>query len=340
MLFKLALILVAFISPPGSGEPAPPEVKDTASPARRETQAQPPTLPEGLWPSNKLMNLMLTRWADQISRKYDLEESQQAKVRQAVVERWGTFLNENRSTIQPLANEFVEMRMELEPPAKEQVQAWAQRAMPVFVQFRQQVNQGTSEFREILNPLQRAEFELEALQFGVGMQVAEHKLKQWQKGEFEKVEFWEPTGAERRQRRAERRRRRMEQARKTAESAPQSQETDQIALELKAWDKYVKEFIRIYKLDEGQRTAVLSVLSELKGRALAHRDRHRNDIVRLERRIETFTGAEEDLADLKKQLTELYGPIDDLFKELRRRIEQIPTATQRAEAGKQMAKDE
>lgn len=330
MLFKLALILVAFISPPGYGETPPPEVKDTPAPARWETQAQPPTLPEGLWPSKKLMNLMLTRWADQISRKYDLEENQRTKVRQAVVERWGTFLNENRSTIQPLANEFVEMRMDLEPPTKEQVQAWARRVMPAFEKFREQVNQGTSEFREILNPLQRAEFELEALQFGVGMQVAEQKLKQWQKGEFEKVEFWEPTGAERRQRRAERRRRRMEQARKIAESAPQSQETDQIALELKAWEKYVREFIRIYKLDEGQRTAVLSVLSELKERALAHRDRHRDDIVRLERRIGTFTGAEEDLADLKKQLTELYGPIDDMFKELRRRAEPIPTAEQRA----------
>ncbi|UCC32492.1 MAG: hypothetical protein JSU86_09455 [Phycisphaerales bacterium] len=330
MSLKLALIFVAFLSPPGSAETPPPAVKDVPPPAGRETEAQPPTAPEGLWPSKKLMNLMLTRWADRISRKYELEESQRAKVRKAVVERWGTFLNENRSTIQPLVNEFVEMRMGLEPPTKEQVQAWAQRVAPAFEKFREQVDQGTSEFREILDPLQKAKFELEVLQVGVGVQVAEQKLKQWQKGEFEKYELWEPTGPDRRQRRAERRRRRMEQARKTAEIAPQSEETDQIALELKTWERYVREFIRIYKLDEGQRTAVLSVLSELKERALAHRDRHREDIAKLERHIETFTGSKEELADLKRQLTELYGPIDDLFKELRHRAESIPTAEQRA----------
>jgi len=316
--------------PPGPVDARPTTVKDAPPAARREKEVPASAQLEGLWPSQKLMNLMLTRWADAISRQHKLDDEQRAKIREAVTKRWGAFLNENRSTIQPLVNEFIEMRMGLEPPAKEHVQAWAGKAMPVFEQFREQIKQETAEFREILNPLQRAKFELEALQFGVGMQVAQQKLIQWEMGEFQEHEVWQPTNPEQRPRRAERRRRRMEQASKTTQPAPESKETDQIALELTAWEQYVKEFIRIYKLDEGQRSAVLSVLSELKERAVAHRDRRRNDIAKLEHRIEVFTGSKEQLGDLKKQLTELYGPIDDMFQELKRRIELIPTARQLA----------
>ena len=124
-----------------------------------------------------------------------------------------------------------------------------------------------------------------------------------------------------------------------AAQRPAAQE-DQIALEVVAWERYVEEFIRIYGLDEGQRTAVLSCLSELKQRAIAHRDKRRDDIATLELRISNFTGSDEELAGLKEQLTELYGPIDDMFQELKARIEQIPTARQRAEAAQKIAKEE
>lgn len=340
MLFKLTFMLAVCLPLTDPVENPSADVPDTVQPDAKATDTSASIPQEGLWPSKKLMNLMLARWADQAGYRYELDDEQRSNVREAVAKRWGTFLDENRSTIQPLVNEFVEMRMELEPPGKEQVQEWAKRTMPVFEQVREQLNAGTAEFREILNPRQRAKFELDALRFGVGLQVAQRKLEQWQKGEFESVEFWEPTGPARRHRHMERRHRRAAEAAKVAKTAPEPEETDQIVLELTAWDKYVREFIRIFNLDEGQRTTVLSVLSELKGRAIAHRDRHRLDIAGLEQRIATFTGSDEETAELKKQLTALYGPIDEMFQELKRRIEQIPTVTQRAEAGKQMAKDE
>lgn len=345
MLARLAVIAVvswplaaAFGVQTEEGELPPPH-------AQREGDTAPPAPPEGLWPSQKLLHLMLGRWAEQVSEKYDMDDVQTAKLRVKVTERWSGFLKQNRSAIQPIVNEFIEMRMELQPPAKDRVQAWAKRTTPVFDKFRAQLSQGMAEFREVLTPFQRIKFEIDALKLGVGMKLAEGKLKQWKKGEFDENDFWEPTSGERRRRRAERRRRRKEEAEKIAESdatapgGPESADasttipndrTDQIAVELKAWDRYVEEFIRIYALDEGQRDAVLSVLSELKDRAIAHRDRRRDDIAKLEYRIKTFNGADDELSDLKQRLTELYGPIDDMFKELKRRVEQIPTEKQRA----------
>jgi hypothetical protein len=312
------------------GAEVPSQTSEPVAGTPRDAGAAPAT-PEGLWPSERLTELAITRWADELSRTYELDDAQRAKVREAAVKRWSTFLRDNRAALQPILNEFIEMRMELEPPAKERVQAWAERASPVFEQVREELNKGTAEFREVLIPVQQAKFDLQALQFGVGMQLAEHKLKQWKQGQFDVNEFWEPTGDRSRRRREEHGGQRMpKQGEERGVTVPAPRETDQIALELDSWDEYVEVFVRLYKLDDGQRTAVLSVLSELKLRAIAHRDRHREEIAELERRIAGFSGADQELTDLKKKLMELYGPVDEMFKELKHRIEQVPTTEQRA----------
>jgi len=329
---QMTMLLVAAAALAGLGRTQAQQQSDKPaadSPVGRN--AAPPAPPDGLWPSEKLTELAVSRWAEELSRTYELDDVQRAKVREAAVQRWGTFLRENRPTLQPILNEFIEMRMELEPPSKERVQSWAERAAPAFEQFRAELNKGTSEFREILDPVQRAKFDLEVMQFGMGLQFAENKLRNWKQGQYEAGEFWEPVGDHRRARREERRERRARAKDDgAAPSAPDARETDQIALELASWDEYVATFIRLYKLDEGQQTAVLSIVSELKNRAIAHRDRHRDEIAELEKRIAGFSGSEQDLADLKTKLTQLYGPIDEMFSELKRRIEQIPTTEQRA----------
>jgi len=288
---------------------------------------------EGLWPSPKLLNLMLQRWAEEACEEYDLDGEQRAKVREATVKRFESFLSENRSKIQPLANEFIEMRMSLEPPSKERVQAWADRALPVFEKSRDQIRESNDEFRKVLRPMQRAKFEVDALQMSAGMAIAEQKLKGWKVGEVDKDVFWEPLHAERRQRREERRRRRAERE-QAVESASPKTPADQVVAELDRWEKYVADFVQMFNLDEGQRTTALSCLSELKQRAIAHRDRRREDIARLEYRIEHNAADDAPLDELKKQLNELYGPIDDMFKELQSRLDQIPTAEQRTAVAK------
>jgi hypothetical protein len=320
-----APILFAILPVPMASEP--PQTATGVA----ESPAEPAPL-EGLWPSSKLLNLMLVRWAEETCADYELDDPQRAQVRGEVVEQWSGFLNENRSVIQPLANEFIEMRMTLEPPSKEQVQAWAERVLPVFEKTRDQFRGTQDEFRKVLRPMQRAKFEVDALQMGVGMAIAEQKLKEWKRGDFDKDVFWEPLPAERRARREEHRRRRTEPDPTAVAESPKTP-VDQIAAELDSWEKYVADFVQLFHLDEGQRTAALSCLSELRERAIAHRERRREEIARLEYRIQNNTATSDaPLDDLKKQLRELYGPIDDMFKELQARLEQIPTADQRAAA--------
>lgn len=320
MLMNLTLIVLA--ATPAQTTTVPPEPSSVV--ANTPADAAPA---EGLWPSPKLLNLMLQRWAEEACEEYDLDGDQRSKVREATVKRFESFLTENRSQIQPLANEFIEMRMALEPPSKDRVQAWADRALPVFEKTRDKIGENNDEFRKVLRPMQRARFEVDALQMSAGMAIAEQKIKGWKGGEVDKDVFWEPLPADRRQRREERRRR--AEGKQSTEAASPKAPVDQIVAELDRWEKYVADFVKMFNLDEGQRTAALSCLCELKERAVAHRDRRREDIARLEYRIEHKTATDLPLDDLKKQLSELYGPIDDMFKELQTRLDQIPTALQR-----------
>jgi len=308
---------------PPVGANVPVEVDD-------EEAEETPKAPEGLWPSRKLLKSMLTRWVEDVGEDYELDEDQRTEVREAVVERWESFLTENRAEIQPLANEFMEMRMELAPPGKERVQAWTEKALPVFEKSKEQILKTQDEFRQVLRPGQRVGFELEALKTNVGLGLAEGKLRAWREGEIGKYDFWEPLPKDRPERREERRKDReaVEAAEKAAIAAQVPE--DQIAVEVGRWEKYVAEFNDRFHLDEGQRNTSFSFLHELKERALSHRDRYREEISGLERRIEAFGGSETELADLKKQLTALYGPIDDMFKELQSRLERLPTSEQRA----------
>jgi len=304
-------------------------------PGPKTTTNTPAEIDGGLWPSQKLIELMLSRWVEESAYEYKLDDPQREKIRDAVVERWTKFLSENRDEIQPLANEFLEMRMEMEPPDKARVQEWARRARPVFDMTAKQMEEGTSEYRQVLRPDQRIRFEIDAMQLKLGLGMAGQKFDQWEKGEFEPDDFWEPIGSDREARRDERRKRRreMEARRERIEKEKQAAEqaaSDPIDLEMDAWQRYVAEFISTYGLDAGQRDTVLSCLTELRDRALAHRDRHREEIVRLEEQISSNAGTEAELTEIKNQLERLYGPIDEMFKELQGRIEQVLTGDQRA----------
>ena len=338
---SIAVIVAGFLGnvwmcPSASAEPeaanvrAHPEGADRLDSGDRES----PRDNGGLWPTPKLMDLMLARWADQIGEEYELEPEQRTKVREQVGQRWSSFLSENRDAIEPLVTEFLELRMELQPPSKDAVKSWADKATPMYEKFRSQISGTNGDLRQVITPQQRVKFEMDAMQFAVGMQFAEGKLKQWQSGEFDPKDFWEPPASaredrekrwdERRSRRQERRRMREERA---AESKPPEKPQDQIAVEMDLWDKYVADFTVRYDLDEGQNSTVQSLLVELKERATAHRDRHRTDMERLEERIQKGGDANEQ-EEVKKQLVELYGPIDGMFAELQRRMQAVPTAEQ------------
>lgn len=302
---------------------------------------------------------MLTRWADEAATRYELNDQQKAKVREGLVGRWSEFLENQRAVLQPLANEFLEMRLGMEPPEAEAVKEWSGRALPALESVREELRETQGEFREVLTPSQRARFEIDALKTGAGLKLAESKLQRWSEGEVEPEEMWEPTPSVRRERRkardaagngtdsADAGTLKADGAGNEADQANEKEEpkkqpgkpVDQIALELTAWEKYAADFISRHDLNEGQRSAALSCLKEISERAASHRDRHRAEIDALELRIESGEHSAEEFEVIKADLNELYGPVDAMFAELKSRLEAIPTAEQRSRAAETEKKE-
>jgi len=296
--------------------------------SRGESENAEPERSDGLWPSRKLLRLALTRLVDDASDRFEVDETRRVSVREEVVAQWEEYLTNNRTQLQPLLDNFLEMRLDLEPPGEEQVRKWADRARPLLDDMRVQVEKSWDCYREVIEPLQRAKFEAEVLAARAGLQYAESRLDRWREGSFELYEVWEPRDRSEREDAREKRRERRAQRRAQPEAELATSGPDEVDKELDRWDQYVVEVVARYQLDEGQRSAVLSLLAEMKRRARDHRDRYRNDIEELEHRINEAAEGNEEREAIKTELLRLYGPIDELFAELERRLGPIPTQRQ------------
>ena len=290
---------------------------------------------EGFWPSRNMIRLAIGRFVDEQRERYELTDEQVVQWREAATKRWIQYADKNRADLQPLINEFIEMRMELEPPSAERIQVWATRADKALGSIRTEMTKNIEEIREVLDPLQQAKLETNLLKFNAGLEVAQTKLRQWQRGEYQEREFWDPPASQRRKRRAEREAQRLaeDEAREKAE-----REKDQILAELDAWDEYVRSFIALYQLDEGQRMTANTSLNEIKERAVKHRERYKEQIDRLEEMIESNEADKERLTVIETKLVELYGPIDEMFDELKDRLGRIPTQQQQTRVTELQAK--
>lgn len=289
---------------------------------------------DGLWPSRKLLRSLLARRAEDVARQLDLNDSQRSAFRRSFVDRWDEFLTTRRDDVQPVLNEFLEMRMDIDPPSVEQVRSWAERCAPVFEDVRDEVSAGNDELRKLLTPTQRIRFEVEAAKWSVGLELAEQRIGKWSRGEGDPSELWQKPG--------ERRRRgasdnptpgdRDNPAQRRDGAADRTAETDPIGVELQRWDRWLAEFMDAHSMDAGQRDAARSALEETKQRAMAHRDRNRAEIDSLEEQIAGRSELPSDFDAIKRRLVELYGPIDNMFTELKNRVETLLTSEQRAAA--------
>ena len=319
--------LVLFILAAWQPETPPQESSSVVAESRQLDDA---------WHSPGLAKLVITRMVGVASARYELDATQQGKFCDAVLKRWNSFLAKNQSQLRPLVGEFFQMRMAAQRPSEARLADWVARVTPLLLELKREFNAVVVELRTHLNPSVREKFDADVAKLDTELKISEPQVRRWcadyfedSTGErlFERIGSHEGMGAPRNGK-----------EKSGADSAqsdgPRPAAPDQILMELDAWTVYVERFIRAMDLDAGQRDAVLSVLSELKLRARAHRDRRREEIHKLERAIASFQGSAEELKRLKQELIELYGPIDTMFGELRQRIEQVPTAAQQGKAKK------
>lgn len=297
-------------------------------------EALSPAAAEGFWPTPELLQILVARVAAESAQTYELRPDQAAALETRLLERWKSFLDENRRELEPLIGEYMRARSAPEPPSADRVAGWAARAMSVFRRLERNVAAGEREVRELLDEEQKARFDAGRARREEGMRLIEGQLKRWSVGNFRVAEWWDPpadqalpgisgsslgppaAGDESGPIAAI-----MQRATEAADLPPR------IATELAAWELYVVDFCERYDLDLSQRKAAASILRELTRRCRDHVFRYRQRIAALEVRISTGAGEHDEA--FERELQELYGPIDRMFQELAARLDKLPTEGQR-----------
>jgi hypothetical protein len=106
------------------------------------------------------------------------------------------------------------------------------------------------------------------------------------------------------------------------------------------WETYTKAFIKMYQLDEEQTQKALSILKGCQDRGNAHLNRYKAELERLDERVKAFTELKGEKraaagAEIRRERVRLLKPLNDIFeRELKPRLERIPTRAQRTAAEK------
>lgn len=286
---------------------------------------------DGFWPSPRMTEFALRRWSGQIVQDYQLDRDQAQVLEEMMLRRWPAWMKKNRRLLQPVVNEFMENRIAPEPPSPERVAKWSARALDSFSSVRDELRDAQDEFRKVLSPTQKMQFDVDIAKMNVGMELLQQKLHNWQDGQYAAHELWDAP-------RYQRDKARDEERDSASEGDASGAERTQLAgtqpetVPLDKWESFVADFIKRYSLDQEQITSAWTVMGDLRAQAESFRERNREEYQRIEHRL--AKAGDEDRSIWIERRKDLDLRIDSLFEELKNRLGRLLTDAQRSTAEK------
>jgi hypothetical protein len=275
--------------------------------------------PWELWPTDKMIDMA----CDQIGRRYDLTPEQDEYTRALMSQRVKRFLGTYESEIRALLKEAWTLRLKGDTPTTETAKAWAERAAPIFEAAKKEILEGNQEWREVLNEQQQRIHDVDMRVMDVNFRVTAQRLDRWRAGGFDASRDWARggfLGA-------------MAGPQRSTSQPDIRREPRMPRVQEDYWEQYVRRFIQNYKLDESQTQAAQSILSECTQRAKEYRQGRRQQFEKANTRYREALAATprnlESIREARRQVSELNRPIKELFRELRDRLDDIPTAAQK-----------
>ncbi|MFH0981225.1 MAG: hypothetical protein V2A79_06785 [Planctomycetota bacterium] len=259
----------------------------------------------------------LDKMTELLSDRYRLTETQHGRLQSSLHAEAGWFLAKNYKFLFGQTKEFVSMRSAGQPLTPELVARWMQEAEPLVADARERLDRMVKSMEKTMTPEQREILRRDQESLLRREAFFDQMRRRWAEGGWEPRDWglendplyagWQPDA---RQREILKRRAALEAARARQAALQAVDETQ--------WERYVREFIQTYQLDEGQRRTAYSILRELQARARDYRESRREEIARLPRHVL----ATDPLGE----------PLRRMFGELKTRLEPIPTAAQREAA--------
>ncbi|MCB9850599.1 MAG: hypothetical protein H6817_07825 [Phycisphaerales bacterium] len=279
------------------------------------------------WNVDQLMN----RAAENISKRYNLNEKQRKDTHEMLTREVTKFLNEHED-IWPLVRDLARYQQMGEQPDGKIGAKLATKVLPLLREIEDTIVEANERWRDILTDEQKRlhDYDLEDMaKTFAKMNDNYRQLAEGGDGEFRV--FPEPNRSEGQPKMPPRPSQNYNPAPPMAIQREVPQEH--------MWERYVREFRQDYRLDDDQSEAALSILKECMQRAEDYRKSKRAEFAQVEERLrdanradlspEARTAKTRVWVQIERALNK---PIVDLFQELKDRLEPIPTEAQRAYA--------
>ena len=349
---RLAVLLCLVLFVPAAlsqGPRRPPREHDA-----RDFDAPPPPPPAGIWPTDRMMYLFIDRMTEELGKTYGFDEEQLHQTRELWKDEFPVWLNEHREEIQQLTNEYIEALLDDKPPDPEFVADWAQRVLPLVDEFAERCETVGEQMRPFLTEDQQLTLDGQLAGFRVGMKYLNQRLVGWAEGGFDAETEWHRSPAfkpseDARNTQIAREAQEAEIAARggvpkstgeaggaAGDAAEAARDTGRSAASSRPagddWAKYVEDFIRRYQLNAEQQATAHKYLRTLQDRRDAFLRRNASELEKA-RRAAANPRSEAQRSRAEEQLQRLNRPLDNMFTQLKEKLDSIPTRKQRAEAG-------
>lgn len=278
---------------------------------------------------------MIRQAADNVARRYNLNQQQTEFTRQMMRDRVTKFLENNEEAIWPLIRDLARQQLTGQSfdPNNPDALATAKRigdtAIPIVEKARQAIYEANEEWGGILSKEQKQLHEYDLREMKGQFEEIRQNFENYKEGKPAPGLPMFPT-----------------QNKKADEPSRPARPSEGLISEQRRpehqWDRYVRNFVHKYDLDDAQKESANSILRELKQRAADHRTKKAKNFEAVKKRFDEAVAK----GDLKKRMAAkreevaLTKPIKSMFEELKRRVNKIPTSGQRkkAEAGSKTKK--
>lgn len=288
-------------------------------------------------------------FVDTVADRYNLDEKQKQDLRQLAVSQTFVMAMKHGHKLVPLMREALDSRLAKQPVTAEQVARWSKVARPILEDVYTDSLKKVQPLLKNLTPEQRqlVDKDLGVLDKRLN-EVRSTMMNSWEKGRWE-PKHWaieddpiqmgqvaaaqvkdpsaqfntgnDPSGA------GGAGPARFGDTRNDAHVRVSPQPTGPPLPDEDTWVAYVRQFCARYNLDEAQQATAQAILKDLQEQAQAYRSSRSEEIDRLQTQLRQAESAQER-GEIQAELSEVLAGVDGLFKELKARLENIPTSEQ------------
>lgn len=272
----------------------------------------------------------------QLSTRYQLSPDQRAELGKRVWRDTITMTTRSFPAVLPTLKDMLETRTSGEPFTAEQVSQWMRTIRPIMKRNLTYVQGSISEFRESLTPAQCAILDRDLVAADRRITTWFTHMRVWERGQWT-PEDWGLQGDAIHRRAANRpqlagRKPRAQRQRTAPPAEIVSPSGRRMTRDQDPWAQHVQRFITRYKLDEGQQTSAWSIYEELRSRADQWLASHADELAKIEALARDGVDAESRRA-AEKRLDEQTEVVQQMFEELKSRLDDLLTSDQRARGG-------